>query len=255
MSGGAPRGRLATVDCEPSGAIFRISPVSARLMYLLLWLSIAIFSGVSSALASKSATVSTVRFGSGWADAVVAGDMANPTRVATRPPSATLPDLLPGSAQPAATAPATTRSRPARRIAGTASAGPISAAATASNPGASSRPPPPAGRLEAGTGSRGAPSRGRPAVPYRVTPSCGLRCPEATSAAGYWTRQRCRPLLVRSGSPILISVSDPLGYTSYAAGAVPEETATGAQLDKQESISGSEYTSALSGEPQALRFS
>jgi len=60
VSGGAPKGSFAKVDCVPSGAISRISPVSAKLMYLLLlWLSIAMLSGVSSASATKSATVST----------------------------------------------------------------------------------------------------------------------------------------------------------------------------------------------------
>jgi hypothetical protein len=47
------------VDWAPSGAILRISPVSARLTNLLFSWSMAMLSGVSSRDALKNATVST----------------------------------------------------------------------------------------------------------------------------------------------------------------------------------------------------
>src|SRR5688572_25603953 len=63
VSGGAPSGSSAYVDWLPSAAILRISPVSARLTYLLLSWSIARLSGVSSNDGLNWATVST------WANA------------------------------------------------------------------------------------------------------------------------------------------------------------------------------------------
>src|SRR4029453_14770544 len=63
VSGGAASGSMTYVDWLPSAAILRISPVSARLTYLLLSRSIAMLSGVSSRDELKSATVST------WANA------------------------------------------------------------------------------------------------------------------------------------------------------------------------------------------
>src|SRR5262245_22338345 len=71
VSGGAPSGSMAYVDWLPSAAILRISPVSARLTYLLLSRSIAMLSGVSSRDELKSATVST------WANAQGAAASSN----------------------------------------------------------------------------------------------------------------------------------------------------------------------------------
>jgi hypothetical protein len=52
-------GRIARVDCPPSGANLRISPVSARLTYRLPAASNATLSGVSGTVGSNSVTVST----------------------------------------------------------------------------------------------------------------------------------------------------------------------------------------------------
>src|SRR5262245_3202571 len=51
-------GRNARLDCVPLGAIFRISPVSAMLIYILPRRSIWMLSGVSNAAGLNRATVS-----------------------------------------------------------------------------------------------------------------------------------------------------------------------------------------------------
>src|SRR4029450_1674172 len=71
VSGGAPSGSMAYVDWLPSAAIWRISPVSARLTYLLLSWSIAMLSGVSSNEGWNWAPVPT------WANAEDAAATSN----------------------------------------------------------------------------------------------------------------------------------------------------------------------------------
>src|SRR6185503_2980905 len=75
VSGGAPSGSITYVDWPPSAAILRISPVSARLTYLLLSWSIAMLSGVSSSDGLNRATVST------WANAQGAAASSNAATV------------------------------------------------------------------------------------------------------------------------------------------------------------------------------